>query len=90
MRIAIFDDYQDVARRFADWHSLNAEVEVFREPFGGTETLVARLAEFDVPAAMRERTPFPADLLRRPGRLKRHSVCSGSAGSAGRRSRSAC
>jgi phosphoglycerate dehydrogenase-like enzyme len=70
MRIAIIDDYQHVARTFADWDSLNARVEVFHDPFPDAETLIARLAEFDVLVAMRERTKFPADVLRRLGRLK--------------------
>ncbi|MFC9766544.1 D-2-hydroxyacid dehydrogenase family protein [Rhodococcus jostii] len=70
MRIAILDDYQHVAREYADWDSLNARVEVIHDPFPDTETLVARLAEFDVLVAMRERTQFPADVLRRLGRLK--------------------
>jgi phosphoglycerate dehydrogenase-like enzyme len=70
MQIAILDDYQHVARTFADWDSLNARVEVFHDPFPDAETLIARLAEFDVLVAMRERTKFPADVLGRLGRLK--------------------
>jgi phosphoglycerate dehydrogenase-like enzyme len=70
MRIAILDDYQNVARELADWDSLNAKAEVFHDHFPDAETVVARLAEFDVLVAMRERTKFPADVLRRLGRLK--------------------
>jgi phosphoglycerate dehydrogenase-like enzyme len=70
MRIAILDDYQNVARDFADWDSLNAQVEVFNDHLPDPDTIVARLAEFDVLMLMRERTPFPADVLRRLGRLK--------------------
>ncbi|WP_329458152.1 D-2-hydroxyacid dehydrogenase family protein [Streptomyces sp. NBC_01497] len=65
MRIAILDDYQHVALSFADWGSLDAEVRVFHEPFADEDTLVRELAGFDVAVAMRERTPFPAELLRR-------------------------
>jgi phosphoglycerate dehydrogenase-like enzyme len=65
MRIAILDDYQHVALGFADWGSLDAEVRVFHEPFADEDTLVGELAGFDVVVAMRERTPFPAEVLRR-------------------------
>ncbi|MFJ9567535.1 D-2-hydroxyacid dehydrogenase family protein [Streptomyces fuscichromogenes] len=70
LRIAVLDDYQRVARKYADWDSLNARVEVFHEAFPGADTVVSRLAEFDVVVAMRERTPFPADVLRRLPRLR--------------------
>jgi phosphoglycerate dehydrogenase-like enzyme len=70
LRIAILDDYQHVAKRFADWGSLNARVKAFHEPFPDTETLVTQLAGFDVLVSMRERTKFPADVLGRLGQLK--------------------
>jgi phosphoglycerate dehydrogenase-like enzyme len=70
LRIAILDDYQNVARGLADWDSLNAQVEAFHEHFPDAETIVARLADFDVLVVMRERTRFPANVLRRLGRLK--------------------
>jgi phosphoglycerate dehydrogenase-like enzyme len=65
MKIAILDDYQDVATSFADWGSLDAETVVFTKPFADTDELVQRLAGFDVLVAMRERTPFPAEVLAR-------------------------
>ncbi|MCA1223912.1 D-2-hydroxyacid dehydrogenase family protein [Streptomyces sp. 8L] len=65
MRIAILDDYQHVALGFADWDSLDAEIRVFHEPFADEDALVKGLAGFDVAVAMRERTPFPAGVLRR-------------------------
>jgi phosphoglycerate dehydrogenase-like enzyme len=70
MRIAILDDYQHMATELADWDSLDARIEVFHEPFPDAETVVSRLAEFDVLVAMRERTPFPAEVLERLTRLK--------------------
>ncbi|MFF4442587.1 D-2-hydroxyacid dehydrogenase family protein [Streptomyces sp. NPDC001621] len=70
MRIAVLDDYQNVARRYADWGSLEAHVEVFHGPLSDADKVAARLAEFDVVVAMRERTPFPAGVLRRLDRLK--------------------
>ncbi|MGH3518049.1 MAG: D-2-hydroxyacid dehydrogenase family protein [Haloechinothrix sp.] len=65
MRIAILDDYQNVALGFAGWDSLNAEITVFTEPIPEAEEVVRALAGFDVVVAMRERTKFPADVLRR-------------------------
>lgn len=70
MRIAVLDDYQNVARKYADWDSLEAHVEVFHGPLSDADKVAARLAEFDVVVAMRERTPFPAGVLRRLDRLK--------------------
>ena len=61
-RVAILDDYQDVARRLADWKSLPAEVVVFRDHVSDESEVVDRLADFDVVVAMRERTPFPRSL----------------------------
>ncbi|OZM73020.1 hydroxyacid dehydrogenase [Amycolatopsis antarctica] len=65
MKIAILDDYQDVALRFADWDALGAEISVFTEHIGDQDELVRRLAGHEVVVAMRERTRFPAELLRR-------------------------
>ncbi|MDT5056285.1 MAG: hypothetical protein QOF66_4651 [Mycobacterium sp.] len=62
-RIAILDDYQDVARDMADWDSLNMEVAVFNQPFSGSGEVVNALGGFDVVVAMRERTAFPAEVI---------------------------
>lgn len=70
MRIAILDDYQNVALSLADWTSLDAEIEVFTSHIGDPDELATRLAGFDVVVAMRERTPFPAQLLSRLPDLK--------------------
>ncbi|MFI9489672.1 D-2-hydroxyacid dehydrogenase family protein [Promicromonospora sp. NPDC052451] len=63
MRIAVLDDYQNVAHRLADWGSLDAEVRFLTEHLAGPEALAAALAGCDVVVAMRERTPFPAAVL---------------------------
>ncbi|SOE47543.1 Lactate dehydrogenase [Streptomyces sp. OV198] len=65
MKIAILDDYQNVATSLADWGSLVAEVVVFTEPFADADEVVRSLAGFDVLVAMRERTRFPAEVLER-------------------------
>ena len=69
-RVAIVDDYQDAARRLADWKSLPAEVVVFRDHLSDESQVAARLADFDVVVAMRERTPFPRSLFERLPRLR--------------------
>jgi phosphoglycerate dehydrogenase-like enzyme len=69
MRIAVLDDYQDVARSMADWAGIG-EVEFFHDHLSRTEDLIERLKEFDVIVAMRERTPFPRTLLERLPKLR--------------------
>ncbi|WP_028661413.1 D-2-hydroxyacid dehydrogenase family protein [Saccharomonospora saliphila] len=65
MRIAILDDYQNVALDLADWDSLRAEVLVFTDHIADPDELVRRLAGFDVVVAMRERTAFDEAVLAR-------------------------
>ncbi len=72
LRVAIRDDYQDVALAMADWASLGSHVTVqaFRHPLGSEDAIAERLHDFDVIVAMRERTPFPSSLLARLPSLK--------------------
>ena len=72
VRIAILDDYQGVAQRMADWQSLPADTEVvvFRDHLIDLDQVAARLQEFEIVMAMRERTPFPRTLLARLPRLR--------------------
>ncbi|MEZ5818977.1 MAG: D-2-hydroxyacid dehydrogenase family protein [Hyphomicrobiaceae bacterium] len=71
-RIAITDDYQNVALAYADWSRLQAahDVVVFDKPFVTQDEAARALAGFDVVAIMRERTPFPKTLLERLPDLK--------------------
>lgn len=72
-RIAILDDYQNVALELADWASLGPDVEVksFNEFIQTDEDRVAEaLAGFDVVVGMRERTRFPASQLEKLPDLK--------------------
>ena len=59
-RIALLDDFGDAARASADWSGL--PVEVFTDHVAGP-TLVERLRGFDAVVLIRERSPFPADLV---------------------------
>ncbi len=71
-RVAILDDYQNIALKAADWDSLPSDVEltVFNEHIGGEQAVADALANFEVVVAMRERTPFPASLIERLPNLK--------------------
>jgi phosphoglycerate dehydrogenase-like enzyme len=71
-RIAILDDYQNVALESADWSSLrsSAELTVFNDHLPDPEAVVARLAPFDIVCVMRERTPLPREILMRLPNLK--------------------
>ncbi|PUB26255.1 lactate dehydrogenase-like 2-hydroxyacid dehydrogenase [Promicromonospora sp. AC04] len=63
MRIAVLDDYQQAAHRFADWDSLGADVAFHPEHIDDPAALAVALAGVDVVVAMRERTPFSAAVL---------------------------
>lgn len=69
MKIAILDDYADVATDLADWSGLG-EVTVFRDTIAAPEALAARLAPFDCLCLMRERTPLDAALIAALPRLQ--------------------
>jgi phosphoglycerate dehydrogenase-like enzyme len=72
VRVAVLDDYQGVAATMADWKGRlpGAEIQFFREHIGEPEALVAALEPFEVVVAMRERTPFPREVLARLPRLR--------------------
>lgn len=66
-RVTILDDYQQVALSSADWSVVTGRfaVDVVAEHIGDGDELAARLAGSEVVVAMRERTPFPAELIER-------------------------
>jgi phosphoglycerate dehydrogenase-like enzyme len=72
MRVAILDDYQQVALASTDWSAVRAlaGIEVFTEHIARTDALVRALDPFDVIVAMRERTYFDAMRLSQLPRLK--------------------
>jgi phosphoglycerate dehydrogenase-like enzyme len=72
MRVAILDDYQNVALRMADWSEVadRAEITVFDDHLADEDAVVDRLTPFDVVCVMRERTPLPRDVIGRLPRLK--------------------
>jgi len=71
MKIAVLDDYANVALKMADWSRLQeCDVTVFNDTLTEHDAIVKRLAPFDVICMMRERTPFPATLLHALPNLK--------------------
>ncbi|HUK11391.1 MAG TPA: D-2-hydroxyacid dehydrogenase family protein [Stellaceae bacterium] len=71
-RVAILDDYQQVAISLADWKSLEpgVEVQAFSDNLVDVDRLAARLHAFDAVVLMRERTPFPRALFERLPNLR--------------------
>lgn len=67
VRVAILDDYQDIALASADFSELagRAEIVTFHDHLSDEDAVAERLAGFAAVIAMRERTPFPATLLDR-------------------------
>lgn len=63
MKIAVLDDNLKVAKQLADWDTLGDEVVFFEDVIAPADC-VRVLTEFDVIVAMRERTRFPAALIR--------------------------
>jgi phosphoglycerate dehydrogenase-like enzyme len=72
MKIAILDDWQDVARGYADWSPLasRANLTFFTDAFDTEDEAAAALADFEILLTMRERTAFPETLLRRLPKLR--------------------
>ena len=72
MKIAILDDYQNVALATADWSAVerSAEITVFNDHLADPDDVVSRLEPFDVVCVMRERTPLPRGIIERLPRLK--------------------
>jgi len=71
-RIAVLDDYQNVALTMADWSVLDgrASVTVFNDHLAEPDAVVARLQPFDVVCVMRERTPMTRAIIERLPKLR--------------------
>jgi len=72
IRIAILDDYQNVALSMADWSALDgrATVTVFNDHLESTDAVVARLQPFEIVCVMRERTPMTRAIIERLPKLR--------------------
>src|SRR5690606_35690790 len=65
VRIAIIDDFQNVALSVADWSPVEtkADISVFQDHTTDQDCLVERLRDYEMIMVMRERTPFPRALI---------------------------
>lgn len=64
-RLAILDDYQNVALTLADWSAITSDVDitVFNTPLGSRDNIIRILRGFDMVCLMRERTRFPREII---------------------------
>jgi phosphoglycerate dehydrogenase-like enzyme len=71
-KVAVLDDWQDVAHQNADWFELEsrADVRIFADAFRDEDDAAAQLADFDIVLSMRERTPLPGSLINRLPKLR--------------------
>src|SRR5713101_4333752 len=71
-KIAVLDDYQNVALDCADWSVLRdrADIAVFQNHLADPDAVIERFLPFDVVCAMRERTPLPRSVIEHLPNLK--------------------
>jgi phosphoglycerate dehydrogenase-like enzyme len=72
VRIAVLDDYQNVALSLAGWSMLEerATVTVFNDHLADSDAVVERLQPFDIVCVMRERTPMTRAIIERLPKLR--------------------
>ena len=72
LNVAVLDDYQGIAKRFADWSRVRARcaVEFFDRPLSCVDEAATVLADFDIICLMRERMPMSGALIQRLPKLK--------------------
>ena len=72
-RIAVCDDWEQCAQNCADWSELqqHADVQIFTSAFPSRDDAIRTLQDFDAVCLMRERTPFPKEVISQLPRLKR-------------------
>ena len=71
-RIAVLDDYQNVALSLADWSALDerATVTVFNDHLADSDAVVELLQPFEVVCVTRERTPMTRAIIERLPKLR--------------------
>ncbi len=72
LKVAILDDYQNVAQEFIDLKNLSSkfDIEIFSEPFENEEDTIEKLKEFEALLVMRERTSISSNLIKNLKKLK--------------------
>jgi phosphoglycerate dehydrogenase-like enzyme len=72
VKIAVLDDYQEVALKLTDWSEVvkRAQVDVFRDHLADTADVVKRLLPYQIVCVMRERTPLRREHIEQLPNLK--------------------
>ena len=72
LKVAILDDYQNVAQEFIDFKNLSSkfDIEIFSEPFENEDDAIEKLKEFEALLIMRERTIISSNLIKNLKKLK--------------------
>ena len=72
LKVAILDDYQNVAQEFIDLKKLSGkyEIKVFSEPFENENDAIQQLKNFEALMIMRERTQITSNLINNLKKLK--------------------
>ena len=72
LKVAILDDYQNVAQEFIDLKKLSGkyEIKIFNQPFIDEEDSIEQLKDFEALLIMRERTKISANFINGLKKLK--------------------
>ena len=72
LKVAILDDYQNIAQQFVDLEKLSGKYEfkIFSEPFLDENDAIEQLSDFEALLIMRERTPITKNLIENLTKLK--------------------
>ena len=72
LKVAILDDYQNIAKDFIDLKKLSSkyEFQIFKEPFENEDDAIDQLKEFEALLIMRERTKITKKLIESLKKLK--------------------
>ena len=65
LKVAILDDYQNVAQQFLDLEKLSGKYQfkIFSEPFVDESDVIEKLVDFEALLVMRERTPITQKVI---------------------------
>ena len=72
LKVAILDDYQNVAQQFVDLEKLSGKYEfkIFSESFVNEDDAIEKLSNFEALLIMRERTPITKNIIDNLNKLK--------------------
>ena len=72
LKVAILDDYQNVAKEFIDLKNLSSkfDIEIYSEPFENEDDAIEKLEQFEALLIMRERTLISSNLIKNLKKLK--------------------